>query len=47
LNKNQKLLYNALATIATATMTLEDAHEVVNKLSKEQVKQVVVKFEEN
>lgn len=45
-NSNQKILYKALETISTGILYLEDAVNVVDKMSKEEIDSVIGKFED-
>lgn len=45
MNKNQKVLYEALVLIANNNMILEDALNVIEKMPKKEVKEVINRFE--
>lgn len=45
MNKNQKVLYEALVLIADNNMILEDALNVIEKMPKKEVKEVINRFE--
>lgn len=45
MNKNQKILLEALTIIANGMMILEDAEEVMNEMAEKEIRNVLEKFE--
>ncbi|KOF56634.1 MULTISPECIES: hypothetical protein [Clostridium] len=44
MNKKQRVLYKALEIISSATLTLEDAQNIDEELSVDEIQEVVNKF---
>jgi len=44
MNKNQKILLKALETITNSVLFLEDAQNIIEKITKEEVSEVIAKF---